>query len=72
MTVDVFIISIVGSIAAPLSVCPNIEANIRHAVEKSVARKNTHVTFTRKKVNRARNQRLKVLFLKNPGVSDAR
>src|SRR4030095_10727928 len=52
-TTETFIISIVGSRGAPLLTRVNIDVSNRHAVVKSGERKNTHVTFTKKKVNNA-------------------
>lgn len=54
--------------AAPFVTLPNIELSKRQAVLKSVARKNTHVTFTRKKVSNANMKLEEVIFLKKRGA----
>ena len=53
---------------APLGTCENIEVSIRHAEVKSGDLKNTQVTFTRKKVNKARRKLDDCTFFKNRGA----
>src|SRR5687767_12329044 len=70
-TVATLIMSIVGRIARPLSVWPNIEDNNRHAAVKSAARKKTHVTFTRKNVKSANKKLFTELFFVSAAPIDA-
>src|SRR5688572_14123719 len=70
-TIVTLIISMVGNTATPFSDCPNMESIKRHAVLKSLARKNTQVTLMRKNVNNASKKLLMELFLSS-GTMDAR
>ena len=56
ITTDTLIISIVASSGAPLFTRVNIEVSNRQAVVKSAERKNTQVTLTKKKVNKAKRK----------------
>src|SRR5215212_4859264 len=71
ITTDTLIISTVASNATPLVVRPNMDDNNLQAVEKSGERKNTHVTFTKKKVRSAIAKLLTALLLKNEGAKEA-
>ena len=71
VTTATLMISSVGRSAVPFLAKPNMEPKMRQAVVKSAARKNTHVTFTRKKVNRAPKKRCVVLLRKNAGAKEA-
>ncbi len=53
---------------APLFTAPNIEPSMLHALLKSVALKNTQVTFIKKKVNRANKKFAGQIFLRNRGA----
>ena len=60
----------VGSSGAPFTRV-NIEVNNLHAVVKLGERKNTQVTFTKKKVSKARKKFCVVFVLKNAGTKEA-
>ena len=70
-TTDTFIMSMVGSTGAPLLTLVNMDVSNRHAVPKSGDLKNTQVTFTRKKVNRAIKKFCAVFVRKNAGANEA-
>src|SRR4051812_3054711 len=72
ITMVIFIISIVANTGMLLSACLNMEVSMRHAVVKSAARKNTHVTFTRKNVNSASKKLRIFLLTEMRGRKDAR
>src|SRR4030095_655433 len=70
-TTETLIISMVGSIGAPLVARVNIDVSNLQAVAKSGERKNTQVTFTKKNVRRARKKFWAAFVLKNTGAKDA-
>src|SRR5688572_2078242 len=67
---DTLIMARVVNKGDPFSPAPNMEVSNRHAVVKSCARKNTQVTFTRKKVNKASMNRFTFLLPKKAGAKE--